>query len=546
MSDFDRREKDVEKNVSVSPHHYGAESPVEEEVGVVHKGAALKTDLRGRHMQMISIGGAIGAGLFIGSGGALASGGPAPLLIGYIVVGAMLLMTMQALGELAVMYPINGAFYTYVVRFIDPAWGFAVGWEYAIGWLTILPFEIIAASGTIKYWNNTLDSAIFVTIFLVVLAIIQVFGVRGYGEVEFVLSIIKIAACIGFIIFGIVVNVGGVGDKGYLGAKYWHDPGAFHNGFNGFASVFVVASFAFGGTELVGLAAAESANPRKAIPLAAKQVFFRIFFFYVVNLFVLGLILPYNDERLTLGSASQSRFSPFTIAIADAGVAVLPSIFNAVITISVISVANSCTFGSTRTMQALAERGMAPKFLAYVDKHGRPIWAVVIQLAFGLLGYVVDAPKGGEAFDWLLALSGLSYFFVYGSVCLAHIRFRHAWKLQGRDLREIPYKAPLGVWGSWLGFFLVWICLLATFYNALYPSPDAQPNAEKFFKVYLAAVIVIALYLFWKIYSRNWRMYIKLQDIDLVSGSRPLDPSEFDDPNEKKPSWPMRIVRALF
>ncbi|KAI0434089.1 amino-acid permease inda1 [Xylaria sp. FL1042] len=541
MSESDSKDKDV----IVTPHN-DASSHMDEEVGIVHKGAALKTDLRGRHMQMIAIGGAIGAGLFIGSGSALHSGGPAPLVIGYLIVGVMLLFTMQALGELAVLYPVNGAFYTYVVRFIDPSWGFAVGWEYAIGWLTVLPFELIAASSTIRFWREDINSAVFVTVFLVVLILIQIFGVRGYGEVEFLLSIIKIAACIGFIILGIVINVGGVGDQGYLGAKYWYDPGAFQNGFNGFAGVFVVAAFAFGGTELVGLAAAESVNPRKAIPLAAKQVFFRILFFYVVNLFILGLIFKSTDERLENATGSNSRFSPFVLAIQDAGIQVLPSIFNAVITISVISVANSCAFGSTRTMQALAERGMAPKFLSYVDKKGRPLWCIVVQLAFGLLGYVVDAPNGGDAFTWLLALSGLAYFFVWGSCCLAHIRFRMAWKAQGRDEREIPYRAPLGVWGSWIGFFLVWVCLIATFYNALYPTPNSTPNAKTFFAGYLAAFVVIILYVFWKLYSRDWKLYVKLMDIDLVSGSRPLDPSEFDDPSEKKDSWPMRIVRSLF
>ncbi|TRX90790.1 hypothetical protein FHL15_008369 [Xylaria flabelliformis] len=541
MSESDSKEKDV----GIASHQY-ASSHMDEEVGIVHKSAALKTDLKGRHMQMIAIGGAIGAGLFIGSGSALHNGGPASLIIGYLVIGVMLLFTMQALGELAVLYPVNGAFYTYVVRFIDPSWGFAVGWQYAIGWLTILPFELIAASGTISFWRSDINAAVWVTVFLVVLVLIQIFGVRGYGEVEFILSIIKIAACIGFIILGIVINVGGVGNQGYLGAKYWHDPGAFQNGFNGFAGVFVVAAFAFGGTELVGLAAAESANPRKAIPLAAKQVFFRILFFYVVNLFVLGLIFKSTDERLKLASGSNSRFSPFVLAIQDAGIQVLPSIFNAVITVSVISVANSSAFGSTRTMQALAERGMGPKFLAYVDKHGRPLWAIVVQLLFGLLGYVVDAPKGGDAFTWLLALSGLSYFFVWGSCCLAHIRFRMAWKAQGRDFREIPYQAPLGVWGSWIGFALVCICLIATFYNALYPTPNSTPNAQAFFSSYLAAFVVLGLYLFWKVFSRDWKLYVPLADIDLVSGSRPLEPSEFDDPNNKKGNWAMRIVRALF
>ncbi|KAI0396876.1 amino-acid permease inda1 [Xylariaceae sp. FL0594] len=542
MSESDIKEKDVH----VTPQPYASSSHNDEEVGIVHKGAALKTDLRGRHMQMIAVGGAIGAGLFIGSGGALQSGGPASLIIGYIIVGVMLLFTMQALGELAVMYPVNGAFYTYVVRFVDPSWGFAMGWNYAISWLTVLPFELIAASGTIKFWRDDLPSAIWVAVFLVVLVAIQFFGVRGYGEVEFILSIIKIAACVGFIILGIVINTGGVGDKGYLGAKYWHDPGAFQNGFNGFAGVFVVAAFSFAGTELVGLAAAESANPRKSIPLAAKQVFFRIFFFYVVNLFILGLILPATDPRLANASGSNSRFSPFVLAIQDAGIQALPSIFNVVITLSVISVANSCAFGSTRTMQALAERGMAPKFLSYVDKHGRPLWCVVVQLVFGLLGFVADAPKGGTAFSWLLALSGLANFFVWGSCCLAHIRFRLAWKTQGRDLREIPYRAPLGIWGSVIGFVLVWLCLIATFYNALYPSPDAQPSAEVFFRNYLAAFVALGLFVFWKVYSGQYRLYVPLREIDLVSGSRPLEASEFEDPAAKKGNWGMRIVRSLF
>ncbi|KAI1376784.1 amino acid permease/ SLC12A domain-containing protein [Hypoxylon crocopeplum] len=544
----DTTEKNVKEETAPDPHGYATRGQQDEEVGIVNKGGQLHPDLKSRHMQMIAIGGAIGAGLFIGSGSALYKGGPAALVIGYLIVGVMLLFTMQSLAELAVLYPVNGAFYTYVVRFVDPSWGFAMGWDYAIAWLTVLPFELIAAGITIQFWRSDLNVAIWVTVFLVILALIQIFGVRGYGEVEFLLSMIKIAACTGFIILGIVINCGGVGDKGYLGAKYWYDPGAFQNGFNGFAGVFVVAAFAFGGTELVGLAAAESANPRRAVPMASKQVFFRIAFFYIINLFILGLILPSNDERLKNASGANSTFSPFVLAIQDAGIAALPSIFNAVITISVISVANSCTFGSTRTMQAMAERGMAPRFLSYVDKAGRPIWCVVIQLAFGLLGYIGVAENGLDVFTWLLSLSGLSYFFVWGSCCLSHIRFRLAWKSQGRDLREIPYRAPLGIWGSAIGLFLNFICLIATFYNALYPSPDSQPEAAAFFEQYLAAPIVIALYLFWKVWSGNWQMWVNLADIDLMAGARPLEIDEEDEIMEKK-TWgnlPLRMLRAVF
>ncbi|KAI0481162.1 amino acid permease [Xylariaceae sp. FL0804] len=538
-----------DKGAAARPYVHAASSDEDVDVGIVHKGAALHTDLRSRHMQMIAIGGAIGAGLFIKSGEVLLDGGPASLIIGYIVVGAMLLCTMQALGELAVMYPVNGAFFTYVVRFVDPSWGFAIGWDYAIGWLCTLPFELIAAADTIKYWNSDINGAVWVTVFLVVLVGIQVFGVRGYGEVEFVLSMIKICACTGFIILGIIINCGGVGDQGYLGAKYWYNPGAFQNGFNGFCGVFVAAAFAFGGTELVGLAAAESANPRRAIPLASKQVFFRIAFFYIINLFILGLILSSTDSRLAKASSSQTRYSPFVLAIKDAGIPVLPSIFNAVITISVISVANSCTFGSTRTLQAMAERGMAPTFLSYVDSAGRPLWCIVLQVIFGLLGYVISAKYGGAAFNWLLALGGLSYFFVWGSSCLAHIRFRLAWKAQGRDLRHIPYRAPMGIWGSAFAIFLVIICLMATFYNALYPTPNSTPDPKAFFESYFAAPLVLALYLFWKVVRRDWRFYIPLREVDLDSNCRALADDELEeemDLNMTWKNWPMRFARSLF
>lgn len=373
---------------------------------------------------------------------------------------------------------------------------------------------------------------------------IQVFGVRGYGEVEFVLSMIKILACTGFIILGIIINCGGVGDQGYIGAKYWHDPGAFNNGFNGFCSVFVTAAFAFGGTELVGLAAAESANPRKAIPQATKQVFWRIFFFYVVNLFIVGLILPSTDPRLEGSSGANTKASPFVLAIQDAGIKVLPSIFNAVITLAVISVANSCTFGSTRTMQAMAERGMAPRVLAYVDGKGRPIWCILIQIAFGFLAYIGEATDQSTIFAWLLSLSGLSYLFVWGTICATHIRFRYAWKAHGYTLDQIPYKPTLGVYGSWIGMILSFLCLIATFYSSLYPTPNAKPDVQTFFQAYLAAPIVLILYLGWKIKSRDWRMLVPIHEIDLRTGLRMLDPTE--DEEVPKKNWVKRIGRGLF
>ena len=291
---------------------------------------------------------------------------------------------------------------------------------------------------------------------------------------------VKILACSGFILFGIIDNCGGVPSdpRGYIGAKYWHEPfspGGFSNGFKGFCTVFVTASFAFGGTELTGLAAAESENPRKQIPKATKQVFWRITFFYVVNLFILGLIVPSNSDVLLGSSGANTKASPFVYAINLAGVHGLPSVFNAVITISVISVANSATYASTRTIQSLAGQGMAPKFLAYVDSHGRPVPTIILQLILGLLAFANESSsKGGTLFNWLLALSGLANFFVWGSICLAHIRFRSAWKLHGHTVDELPYRASFGIAGSYLGIFLNFICLVAQIYVALFVS-SASP-----------------------------------------------------------------------
>ncbi|KKK25586.1 hypothetical protein AOCH_000081 [Aspergillus ochraceoroseus] len=528
--------------------HFTVETPAypDQDVGIVHKAAPLARNLRGRHMQMIAIGGAIGAGLFVGTGGALSTGGPASLIICYVIIGVMLLCTVQCLAEMAVIYPVNGAFFTYIVRFVDPSWGFAMGWDYAITWLTVLPFELTAASLTIRFWRTDINIGVWIAVFLSVLIIIQVFGVRGYGEVEFILSSIKICACLGFIILGIIINCGGTGPQGYIGAKYWYDPGAFANGFPGFCSVFVVAAFAYAGTELVGLAAAESEEPHKTIPSATRQVFWRIAIFYVLTLLMVGLLVPYTDPRLLHASNSNTKDSPFVIAILDAGIPALPSIFNVVITLSVISVANSCTFGSTRTMQALAERGMAPRFCAYVDHRGRPVYCVIIQLLFGLLAFIGESAQEGTVFTWLLSLSGLSYFFVWGSICLAHIRFRKAWVLQGHSVSELPYKTPLGVVGSYIGLGLNILCLIATFYVSVWPA-GSSPDASYFFEQYLAAPLILALYIFWKLFTKQWRMWVPLAEMDITSGLRTellTGNEDLETPWTWK-NFPLKLVRLL-
>jgi len=489
----------------------------------------LHKDLKGRHMQMIAIGGAIGAGLFVGSGGAFQTGGPGSVLFGFIIIGISVYLVMQALAEMAVMYPINGAFTMYICRFVDPSWGFACGWQYAISWLTVLPFEISAACNIIHFWPDSegITNAAWIVPILVALVIIQFFGVKGYGEVEYALSLLKIIACVGFMFLGVIINVGGVptDDRGYIGARYWHSPNSgFLNGFHGFCSVLVTAAFAYTGTELTGLAAAETEDPVKEIPKASKQVVWRIGIFYIVNLFLVGLIVP-ADSPLYQAEGGSSRRSPFVIAIKLAGIKVLPSIFNAVILISVLSVANSCTFGSTRTMQALAANGMGPKLFAKVDKKGRPLPVVILQVLFGCIAFVNLSEHGGDVFDWLLSLSGLSILFIYGSIALAHIRFRAAWKANGHSVDELPFKAAFGIYGSYVCLLINVISLMAQFYVALYPVGGPNLVAQTFFKLYLAGPFLIGLYVLWKVYSwiyvpADRPFFVAIKNIDIYTGMR--------------------------
>jgi amino acid transporter len=497
----------------------------------------LSRRLKGRHLQMIAIGGSIGTGLFVGSGLALHTGGPASLLIAFALIGAMLYCVVHALGEMAVLFPIAGSFSAYSTRFLDPAWGFAMGWNYAMQWLVVLPLEIVAASITIDFWHSPVNKAVWVTIFWALIVTINLFGVKGYGEAEFVFSIIKVIAVIGFIILGVILNCGGGPQGGYIGGRYWHDPGAFHNGFKGLCSVFVTAAFAFAGTELVGLAAAETANPRKSLPTAVKQVFWRITLFYIVSLTLVGLLVPWNEPRLLSGSSSaDASASPFVIAIKNAKISALPSIMNVVIMIAVLSVGNSSVYGSSRTLAALAEQGQAPRILAYIDRNGRPMVGIAVSALLGLLGYLAASPKKGQAFTWMLALSGLSSIITWGSICLAHIRFRHGWKKQGHSIKELAYQSQSGVIGSWLGLLLNCLVLVAQFWVAMWPVGES-PNAENFFSIYLTVPVVLAFYIPYKIFYKT--PFVRSADMDLVTGRREMDlDTLLEEERAEQAAWP--------
>jgi amino acid transporter len=519
----------------------------------------LNQTMKMRHLHMIAIGGSIGAGLFVGSGGALATGGPASLLLDFGIIGIMIFNVVFALGELAVMYPISGGFYTYSTRFIDPSWGFAMGWNYVMQWAVVLPLELTVAGLTVEYWRANVNVGVWITVFFLAVILINVFGVLGYAEEEFWSSLLKLSTVVIFMIVALVCVLGGApendgpcGPNGcyreYWGARYFYNPGAFNNGFKGFCSVFVTAAFSFSGTELVGLAAAESQNPLKHLPGAIKQVFWRITLFYILALLFVSLLVPYNDDRL-LGNGSfiDVSASPFVIAVANAGLKGFDSFINVVILVAVVSIGMSGVFGGSRTLCALAEQGYAPKVFTYIDRGGRPLPAVGAILACGFLAYINLASTGQIIFTWLLSLSGLAALFTWGSICYAHIRFRQAWKHNGHTLDEIPFRAFGGVYGSWIGIIIIFLVLVAQLYVAVDPIGEgpftSRDRVESFFKAYLAVPVVLLFWLCGYLWKREG--WLKISQIDVDAGRRDLDWDLINAAREKQAHYgPVRRVLA--
>jgi len=284
--------------------------------------------------------------------------------------------------------------------------------------------------------------------------------------------------------------------------------------------VFVTAAFSYAGTELVGLAATEHPNPRKALPSAVKMTFWRVSFIYIMSLLFIGLLVRYDDENL-IGGSYDANTSPFVRVFALAGVPGLDHLLNATITISVLSIGMSCVYAGSRTLMALGEQGYAPRFFAKVDKAGRPLWSVVFILAFFPIAYANVADVGNDIFNWLLALSGLSTIVTWLSINVAYLRFRAAWKTQGHSLDELPFRAFGGIYGAWLAIIILVLVLIAQFYIAIFPiggSLNGGEAAENFFLAYLAIPVMLFFYIIGVFWKRT--RPLRAHEIDLVTGRK--------------------------
>ncbi|KAK8850620.1 hypothetical protein IAR55_004539 [Kwoniella newhampshirensis] len=499
------------------------------------EGAVHRT-LKQRHMTMIALGGAIGTGLFLGSGSALNSGGPVGVWLGYIFMASIVYAMMVALGEMAALYPIAGAFTHYCARFVDPALGFAVGVNYWYSYAITIPTEIVAASIVISYWDSTTNAAVYITVLMVMIWFINFWGARAYGEAEFWFSAIKVIAIVGLIILGIILMCGGGPNHDPIGFRYWRNPGPFNHisidggdgivegtwgQFLAFWDVFVQAAFSFIGTEIIATTLGEAQNPRKTVPRAIKRVFFRLLFFYVGGIFIISVLVPYNDPNLLNGSSDASA-SPFVIAINNAGIKALPSIVNAVLLISAWSAGNSDLYAASRTFYALALEGQMPRIFRRCTKRGLPIYCVMITGIFAVLAYM---NTGGDAavtaFNWLYNLSAITGILTWWAILLAYLRFYYGLRKQGLSRADFPYRAPLQPWLSWYG--LIFFTLIVLF-NGFTVFLKGNWNVSDFFAAYITLPIFFFCWLGWKIVKKT--KMVPLDQIDFHSGRRQLDELE--------------------
>ena len=359
----------------------------------------LRRSLSARQVQLIAIGGTIGTGLFLGTGKSLATAGPASMLIAYIVVGIIVFFTMLSLGEMAAFIPVAGSFCTFAGRFVDDAFGFAMTWQYCLNDAISVASDLTAVQLLLQYWTDSFPGWALSLIFWFTLLVVNLASVRFYGELEYWLSLLKVVTIVIFIIISIAVNAGGNTAHHYIGGENWRIAGApFVGGIGGFASVFVTASFAYGGTESIAITAGETKNPTKTLPKVVKNVFWRILLFYVLSILLIGLNVPYNYPGLNTKS---SHTSPFTIVFQMIGSQVAGSFINAVILTSVLSAGNHALFAGSRLLYTLGCEGHAPRVFARLNGQKVP-WVAVLSISVvGALCFGSSFIGAGDLWNWL-------------------------------------------------------------------------------------------------------------------------------------------------
>ncbi|KAG1733108.1 amino acid permease/ SLC12A domain-containing protein [Suillus lakei] len=497
---------------------------------------------------MDHIAGVLGTGLFLGTGEAIRTAGPLGALIAFALVGSVAYASLCSLGEMTSLAPISGSFPHFASRWVDPALGFAVSdlRSYS-SWLSV-PVEITGAQILISLWDSH-HAAVYTVVVCILICATNIFGVCKLVFCQCTsnstcLSVIMIA---GLIIVGLVIDLGGAPNHQRLGFQYWNNPGVFAgpgleprypalDNFLGILSVITQAAFAYQGMEIVAVAASETENPRRNIAKAIRRVFYRILIFYILGVFIAGLIVPSNNADLLMGTGFSAK-SPFVIAMQVSGIRVLPTVVNAGFITSAFSAGNSFLFCSSRILYGLALRKQAPRFFTICTKKGVPIAAVLFSSAFAFLS-LMNVSSGAETvFNWFQHLVVIGGFFGWLSINITYIHFHRGLKYQGIDRRKLHYWNPLQPWLSVWGLIWCMIFILINGYSVFWDF-----NASGFLTSYLNIPLFFGLYLFWKI--TRCTVIWKPDEMDFVRGIPSLE--ETEGPEIRPKGFWQHVAAVLF
>ncbi|KAI1382835.1 dicarboxylic amino acid permease [Hypoxylon trugodes] len=507
---------------------------------------SLSRGLAQRHLSMIGIAGTIGTGLFLGLGGAIQTGGPLGALLGYGIVGLIVCAVTFALGEVSALLPVTGSFVRHAEFLVDPALGFAVGWNLVYGIALSIPSEITAICVLFTFWTDSVSPVAYIMAFIFLTFIVGIAFVRVFGEVEFAFAILKILLVVFLIILGIVIAAGGIPGTPAIGFRYWHNPGPFveyiatgnWGKFLGFWGVLTSAVFSFAGVESLAMAAAETQNPYRAIPRACKRIFIRVVLFYMLAILVVGLLVPSDDESLGDDSGTAAQ-SPFVIAAKAAGIDAIPSVVNAVVITSAWSASNQALLSGTRVLFGLALKGQAPRIFLRTTSWGTPYVCVLLFTAFSFLSFMSLSSGALTVFWWFVDLTAAGVLVSWSVILTNHIRFKMALKKQGIPESRLPWS---NWWTIYTSGFSLFMCLLILLTGGFKVFTKGNWSASDFVSSYLDIPLVLAAYFIWKLVKRTQIPSLKSIPLDEAF----MQMAEYpDEPEEKSKGW-IRILSWMW
>ena len=413
----------------------------------------LARSLKARHITMIALGGAIGAGIFKGSSSSISLAGPG-VVLAYLLVGLILLTVMQGLAEMVVRNSQARTFRELIEPILGRFAGHLVGWMYWMDWVLVLAAECATAAVFLNFWFTSIPLWLLSLIVALAVTALNLFQVNVFGETEFWFAGIKIAVLLLFILLGGSLLFTGYGDRPAPGISHLTDSGGFFpNGFSGLVSALLVVLFSFGGIEMIGMTLGETKDAQKIIPKVARNVIFRILVFYVLPLLVIVSLVPWNQ----LGNQD----SPFVTVFQAVGIPAVSHVMNFVMLTAVLSAANTGMYAASRMLYTQATSGQAPNYFAKLSKNQVPVRALLVSTSFLYVGVIIAFFAKGETFNDLMVVPGYSVLLVWILLLLAHLKSRSQnANLSGYHVKWFPYTSLLAL-----------IALLAMFVGIVITTP---------------------------------------------------------------------------